>query len=557
MATGAEVFANTLSDLGIDRVFTLVGDHLNAALAALARKGIQIVHMRHESGVTHAADAWARLMRKPAVALVTGGPGHTNALTGIATAQLACSPLLAISGSRSSLLANRQSFQDIDQVNMARPVVKWAADVTSAKQIAYHLRRAYAEAQSGRQGAVHLTISLDAFLADAGSVSRMDTTAPAHPAPAASDVERAADLLRNASRPVIIAGSGIWWADAGKELLAFVEGTGIPLYTITMARGMISDRHPMCFGFADPALNRAAQRTFQQADLILVLGKRIDYRLALGGTRLIPQGAKVIQVDLHEPEFGMNRAVDLAICADLKTALPALAAELHDLGSDRFREWRGQCASLRSEWQAKLARATADRAEPMHPAALWNEVLTALPEDTLIAWDGGDFTHWGRCIVPARVPGGWLRLGPLGTIGSALPNAIALKMANPNRPVVLFTGDGALGFYIAEMDTLVRYRLPVVILVGNDAGWGLERELQNATGTVDANGSTVACELRATRYDIIMQGFGGAGEHVDRLADIGPALRRGFASGQPYCIDATVRGVRSPFTEWQIEGKSL
>jgi acetolactate synthase-1/2/3 large subunit len=153
------------------------------------------------------------------------------------------------------------------------------------------------------------------------------------------------------------------------------------------------------------------------------------------------------------------------------------------------------------------------------------------------------------------VPGGWLRLGPLGTIGSALPNAIALKLAHPETPVVMFTGDGALGFYIAEMDTLVRYGLAVVIVVGNDAGWGLERELQIAQGTLDAAGSTVACELRPTRYDAIMRGFGGEGEHVERLDDIGPSLRRGLDSGKPYCIDVSVRGVRSPFTEWQVEGK--
>ncbi len=168
----------------------------------------------------------------------------------------------------------------------------------------------------------------------------------------------------------------------------------------------------------------------------------------------------------------------------------------------------------------------------------------------LYAWDGGDFIHWGRATLPANTPGGWLRLGPLGTIGSALPNAITLQKENPGKPVALITGDGSLGFYIAELDTLVRYKLPVVIIVGNDAGWGLERELQG-----EMCGSTVACELRSTRYDLVMKGFGGEGENVTELADVAPALKRAFASGKPYLLNVNIRGARSPFTDWQIGAK--
>ena len=163
----------------------------------------------------------------------------------------------------------------------------------------------------------------------------------------------------------------------------------------------------------------------------------------------------------------------------------------------------------------------------------------------LYSWDGGDFAHWGRAIVTGHLPGGWLRLGPLGTIGAALPNALALQLANPGKPVVLITGDGALGFYIAELDTAVRHNLPIVIVVGNDSGWGIERELQGGN-------NTVACELRATRYDIVMQGFGGCGEHVERLDQLRPAVNRAFASGGPYLINVSIRGVRSPFTEWKL-----
>src|SRR5882724_2983614 len=215
MPTGAELFVQSIKRLGISRIFTLVGDHLNEVLAVAAREGISILDMRHESGVTHAADAWARMHRKPALSLVTGGPGHTNSLTGIATANLAASPLIAVSGSRATQLGERGAFQDIDQVGMARPVVKWAAEPPSAAQIPFYLGRAYQEANTGRKGAVHLTIPVDLFMAktDAPAPLPMPVEDSAPP-PASREVERAVALLRSAQRPVIIAGSGVWWASA-------------------------------------------------------------------------------------------------------------------------------------------------------------------------------------------------------------------------------------------------------------------------------------------------------------------------------------------------------
>jgi acetolactate synthase-1/2/3 large subunit len=188
----------------------------------------------------------------------------------------------------------------------------------------------------------------------------------------------------------------------------------------------------------------------------------------------------------------------------------------------------------------------------MHPAAFFRELRPALPRDVLYSWDGGDFAHWGRASLEARQAGGWLRLGPLGTIGSSLPNSVALQLAHPGKPVAMITGDGALGFYLAEMDSLVRHKLPVVLIVGNDAGWGLERELQRSATPGMA---TVACELQPARYDLIMKGFGGGGETIERLDQVSPAVGRAFAAGVPYCLNVKIRGARSPFTEWQIAGK--
>jgi acetolactate synthase-1/2/3 large subunit len=552
MPTGADLFASSLCQLGIDRVFTLVGDHLNEVLLSIAQAGITVVDFRHESGVTHAADSWARIQRKPALTLVTGGPGHTNSLTGIATAHLCCSPLIAVSGAPSNAIAGRQVFQVIDQAAMALPATKWSANATSPSQVPYLLGRAYNEANSGRKGAVHLTIPVDVF---AGSTEKSLPMPPAAPqsfgAPGREEVEQALALLREAKQPVVIAGSGCWWGHAENELEQFLRVTQLPMYTVTLGRAMVPDTAPNVWGHADPAINRAALTAFKEADVVLILGKRIDYRLALGGPRLFDPKAKIIQVDIHGPELGAARPITQAICADARATLQSM---LEVAGPKQWPVLGGWSAKLREytdTYQQKLNATAQDQSTPMHPAALFARLRDSLPADTYYAWDGGDFVHWGRAMIPATIRGGWSRLGPMGTIGSALPMCITMQMAYPGKPVVMITGDGSLGFYLAELETLVRYKLPVVIIVGNDGGWGLERELQRElTGD-----QTVACELQHTRYDIIMKGFGGDGETVERPDEVAPAVQRAFASGKPYLINAIVRGSRSPFTEWQIMGK--
>jgi acetolactate synthase-1/2/3 large subunit len=552
MPTGAQLFATSLVNLGIKDLFTLVGDHLNEALIAVEKAGIRVIDMRHESGVTHAADAWSRLSRRPAVSLVTGGPGHTNSLTGIATANLNGSPLIAVSGAPSNALAGRQVFQVIDQVGMTVAATKWSAQALSAAQIPYLMGKAYAEATSGRMGAVHLTIPLDAFAGATEAPLPMPAVrGPSHHAPSDAEVDEAIALLFAAKKPVVIAGSGVWWSDCRKELERFVRATKLPLFTVTMARGAVPDNMKQVFGYADPAINKAVVAVFQEADVVLLLGKRLDYRLALGGPRLFSPQAKIVQVDIHEQELGAVRPIAHGICADVKTTLQVMLDRVGSKPWQPLTPWLKNIRRHTDAFQESLNALAEDTSSPMHPAAFHARLRASLPKGTLISWDGGDFVHWGRAMIPATEPGGWLRLGPMGTIGSALPNCISLQLANPGKPVMMITGDGSLGFYLAELETLVRYKLPVVIVVGNDGGWGLERELQRElTGD-----QTVACELQHTRYDVIMQGFGGGGETIDRPDQVADAVKRGFASGKPYLINAIIKGSRSPFTEWQIQGK--
>src|ERR1039457_1917465 len=260
---------------------------------------------------------------------------------------------------------------------MARPVVKWAAEVPSAGEIPFYLQRAYTEANSGRRGAVHLTIPVDVFTGSAA-----DTAIPPggrDTAPSCPDVAQVTELLRAAQRPVAIAGSGVWWSGAERALREFVARTQIPLYSITMARGTVPDDHPLSMGYADPALNYAVHTVFREADLFLVVGKRIDYRLALGGTRLFPAHARFIQIDIHPQELGMNRALDAGVCGDARAALEGIA----DAGEVRT-EWLERVRELRAEWATRL------EAEPADAAVFFRALREALPEDVLFSWDGGD-----------------------------------------------------------------------------------------------------------------------------------------------------------------------
>ena len=355
MPTGSDLFVDSLIALGIPEIFTLIGDHLNEVLSVAHRRGLKIIDFRHESGVTHAADAWARIHRRPAVSLVTGGPGHTNSLTGIATAYQACSPLIAVSGAPSTALAGRQVFQVIDQVGMAAPVCKWAAQPASAAQIPYYLGRAYQEAVNGRMGPVHLTIPVNQFEGPADNVMPMPRAlTDVALAPNAGTVAKAIAMLAEAERPVVIAGSGVWWAGAGVELERFLHLTQIGYYNVTMARGVIDDvTNPHVMGYADGALNKAVHQVFREADVVLVLGKRIDYRLAMGGPRLFSPEAKFIQVDIHAQEFGNARPIALPICADVRATLAACNAGL--------KKWKPRAAWLkrqrdeRDAWRAQLA----------------------------------------------------------------------------------------------------------------------------------------------------------------------------------------------------------
>jgi acetolactate synthase-1/2/3 large subunit len=347
-----------------------------------------------------------------------------------------------------------------------------------------------------------------------------------------------------------VVGSGAFWAKAGDALTRFAELTRTPCFTIDLARGLISDEHPLCFGYADPILNETA-KVLRMADLILLVGKRLDFRLKFG--EVFDPGAVVVQIDVDPAEIGRNRPIQVPLVADAAAALTALAAEAARRAGWRERPWLDQLRRQQKAWRESWAKGEMSEEAPLHPLRICREVRALLPEESVVVIDGGDFPQWPRMTLPARRPGHWIRVGSLGTVGAALPLGLAAKLAHPESPVLIFMGDGGMGFYGFELHTAVRLGLNAVIIVGNDQGWGMEREIQ---GALYGREQIAGCELGLVRYDEIMRALGGHGEFVERPADLRPALTRALASGKPAVVNVLIRkGTVSPLTAASIAAK--
>lgn len=554
MPTGSELFVRSLKSQGIDTIFALVGDHLNDVLQTAAREGLSVYDTRHESAAVHMADGWSRLTRRPGVSMVTGAPGHTNSITGIATAQATAVPMLAVSGMSDSSARDRNAFQDMDQLKLVQGITKYAAMPARSNQIPFYVRRAFQEMLRGRPGVAHLSVPVDLFTERNPFHAALPPgpVEPARSAPRPAEVDQVMDLLAAAEKPVAIAGSGAYWSGAEEALAAFVERTNVPLFTIALARGLVSDDHPLCFGYADATINGGAEHVLQRADLILVIGKRLDYRLRLGGHQLFRDDAKTVQIDVCGEELGLNRPLEVGIAADARSTLEAFNDALAGRPAPDRSAWLGEVRSRCAAYAAEVAALAALPRTPMHSLHVFEALRDRLPPDATICWDGGDFVHWGRYALRARRPGHWMRLGSLAGLGVGLPIGLSAQILRPDARSVVVTGDGSLGFYIGELDTAVRYGLPLVVIVGNDAGWGVERELQRG---FYPESEPVACELRRTRYDLVMKGFGGDGAHVTERAQLPEAFDRAFQSDKPFLVNIEIDGAGSPFTRRQIEAR--
>ncbi len=526
---GGDLVVRSLKQEGVKYIFTLAGTQTEAIYDACIDGGIRLIDARHEQAAVHMADGWSRVTGSPGVALLSAGPGVTHGISGVANAFEAASPIIVIAGRSPMGQSEMGSFQEINQVALMRSITKWATTVYETTRIPEFISTAFRHALAGRPGPAYLDIPKDIVEKEVeeGEVSfptGYRTTARVQGDPAL--VREAVNLLLDAERPLVIAGSGAWWSQAGETLEHFIEAGQLPLFLTGMARGCVREDHPLCFGSA-----RVGTR---QADVVMVIGTRFNYRLGYGRPPLFNPDAKVIQVDIDGGEIGRNRPVDIGIVGDARAVLSQM---IEEVGSRRrkqlpwIEELRSQAKSKRQEFEAEL---TSD-AVPIKRLRLCKEIGDFLDRDATIVADGGEIAIWASTILKSYLPGHWLDHMPMFCLGVGIPFGIAAKLARPDKQVLVVTGDGSFGVNAMEFDTAVRHNIPIVTVISNDGAWGAIKHGQEAT-----YGRVVGTELGYKRYDKIVEALGGYGEYVESLEGIRPALERAFASGLPACVNVII-----------------
>ena len=544
---GGHLFIRCLKQEGVQKVFTIVGDTILPLVDAAADEGIEFIDARHEGAAMHMADGYARITGQPSVAMFTGGPGFANAISGLPAIYTSESPVIFVAGCAELPEKGQATFQEIDQVAMAAPVSKGSWLIHEKNRIPEFVATAFRTAMSGRPGPVHLTLPIDLQEApiseeDLPPYLPQEYRNMGRPQGDPALIEQAANLLANAQRPVIIVGNPARYSVEPAQLEALAETYGAPIFTVEQARGLIDDLHPLCFGYADGALNRTA-RKFREADVVLLLGKRLDHRYRYGG--IFDADAKLIQADPSPAEIGRNRGVAVGLLGDLGAIVDQLA------GAGRLNRnvgpWIDEIKQEYDAWLDSL-RSNATNEAPMHPLDVYTRIEHLVDENTFIVLDGGDYVQWGRCYLPARSPGHFMRLGPLSHLGGAIPYAMAAKLAYPDSKVLAFMGDGSFGFYSMEYDTCIRHNLPITGIMGNDGNWGIDRTFQLAYF-----GRDVGTALRpGVRYDQVVEGIGGYAELVEQPDDVAPAVERAINSGRPSLVNITVKSGASPLADAMI-----
>jgi acetolactate synthase-1/2/3 large subunit len=546
--TGSHLIGKALKLEGVTNVFTLAGDHILPALDVMTDQDFRFIDTRHEQAAVHMADAWGRITGQLGVCMYTT-PGFANAIPGLTNALHSESPLLSIAGSADLSDLGRGAMQEINQVGMAAPITKESLLVHEARRIPDMIARAVRLAFSGRRGPVHLTIPVDVqeqeVDEDEVAFYNPDEYRPGEAVLAPAElVRRAVALMREARRPFAIAGDAAGYALSGEALQKFAETARIPVLTEGQARGLIADDHPYGFGFFERGLNRAAAK-LRDADLVILLGRKQDYTIGFCRPPNVAADARIIQIDPSAAEIGRNRGVAVGMVGDVTSVLEQLTQEAaahtwQDLPwLDELRATR----AAQSEWAEGLAIAET----PMHAMYVHKTLESMLRPDDVLCFDGGDFCHFGRALLPAQMPRHWFYVSTLGMLGSSLPTALAAKVAYPDSRVINLSGDGAFGFNGMEFDTAVRHNLNVVTVLGNDSAWGIDRQIQ-----LGLYGRPVATDLLQTRYDQVAQGLGGYGEFVERPEDLRLAIERALASNKPSLVNVVVQRAISPRAEAAI-----
>jgi acetolactate synthase-1/2/3 large subunit len=515
---------------GVEVQFTLSGAHVFPMYdgAVKAEPPMRLLDVRHEQTAVFAAEAVGKLTRVPGLAVLTAGPGITNGVSPITQARFSGAPLVVIGGRAPDNRWGTGSLQELDHVPLVAPVTKHAATVHDAAEVATEVDRAFTLARSSHRGPVFLDVPMDTFFNSAPAVRpEVAPTRGADPDPEA--LTEVADLLAEAQRPVLVIGSDVWADGAEEAALRLVEGAGLPAVTNGMGRGIVPGGHPLL-------VTKARSQALGTADLVVVVGTPLDFRLSYGsfGGKDGAPSAKVVH--LADSEDQLSRHAELA--ASAYGDLTAVLDGVHEALSQQLRrpDWSSWVTSLQdtvaqaNERDRALLGAEAD---PVHPARIYGELLPRLEDDAVVIGDGGDFVSFAGKFVEPKRPGGWLDPGPFGCLGAGLGAAIGARLSRPSSQVCLLLGDGAAGMSLMDVDTLVRHQLPVVMVMGNNGAWALEKGPMQMLYGYDV----IADLAPRTRYDKVVEALGGAGEMVTDPREIGPALDRAFAAGVPYLVN--------------------
>ena len=537
--TGGELVVRTLLRANVRHVFGLHGAHLETIFQSLAAHGVPIIDTRHEVAAGHAAEGYARAARTLGVAMVTAGPGFTNVITSMANAHLDRTPVLYLSGSAALRDAESNTLQaGIDQVAIARPITKWAHQITTPAQIPRLVAQAVRLATSAPTGPVLLDLPIDILTA---AVDESTVRIPENlvlesaAAPTSRAIERALDLLTAAKRPIVMVGPGAWQADAGDELRAFVESAGIPVYSDFQSHGLLPSSHALYGG----TYHKLADLTAPDArpDVVLALGVRIGLFTMGVSDRLVPSAARLIHVDVDAKEIGRLRDAAVPIVADSREALRALNAQA---GSQRWPDlsgWQKTVQDAKASHRKKLGEMLTRAAPPIHPYQAVSAIVDNLPADTIVIGDGAESYHWMNEVIRQERAGSYITHGFLGAVGFGLGLALGAQVAHPKRRVLCLAGDGAIGFTIAEFDTYARHGLPIVVVIMNNRSWAASQHFQEI---VSGRDHVLGTRLSDARYHDVAKAFGANGVHVTRLDDLGPAVQSAFASNRPTCINVEV-----------------
>jgi thiamine pyrophosphate-dependent acetolactate synthase large subunit-like protein len=520
---GGRLVARRLKAHGVSKLFTLSGGHLFSIYDGCREEGIAIVDVRHESTAAFAAEGWAKVTREPGVCAPTAGPGVTNGMSAIASAQANHSPMIVLGGRAPAMRWGQGSLQEIDHVPFVRPLTKLAATAGATEEIPGLLDDAFTAALTPHYGPAFVDFPLDHVFMEAPEAELGAPRLPQAQPAAQPAIDRAAELLAAAERPVVMAGTDLYWGRGEPALAELVEGLRIPTFLNGLARGCLPADHELFY-------SRARSKGLKEADVALVIGVPMDFRLGFGAA--FGEDTEIVIVDVAEPERRHPRAVSAECYGAIGPTLSAIAAAAGERPSDDGR-WISELREAETERRASEQAELHDERAPLHPMRIYAELAEVLDRDAIVIGDGGDFVSYAGRLVDSYEPGCWLDPGPFGCLGTGPGYALAAKLARPERQVVLLVGDGAFGFAGMEFDTLARHGVSVVAVVGNNGIWALEKHPMEFL-----YGYSVAADLRpGTRYDEVVRALGCQGELVERPQQLRGALERALAADGPALVN--------------------